>query len=78
MAEQASGSSSLGQGIEEEEEDGEFVYGYESGWVEARTSCDHLASLSSDLVHIPIPSTPCNRLALPFLSPFVKARNPSS
>ena len=42
-------------------EDEEFLYGAESGWVEARTSCDHLASLSSDLVHIPTPETPCNR-----------------
>ncbi|KAE8672813.1 Ribosomal protein S14p/S29e family protein [Hibiscus syriacus] len=34
--------------------------GAESGWVEPKTHCDHLASLSSDLAHIPIPSTPCN------------------
>ncbi|KAJ0076783.1 hypothetical protein Patl1_35344 [Pistacia atlantica] len=34
---------------------------FQSGWVEARTSCDHLASLSSDLAHIPIPDSPCNR-----------------
>ncbi|XP_031274256.1 histone deacetylase 6 [Pistacia vera] len=33
----------------------------ESGWVEAGASCDHLASLSSDLAHIPTPDTPCNR-----------------
>ncbi|KAF5733199.1 hypothetical protein HS088_TW17G00739 [Tripterygium wilfordii] len=34
--------------------------GAESGWVEARTSCDHLDSLSSDLSHIPTPDTLCN------------------
>ncbi|TXG64150.1 hypothetical protein EZV62_011144 [Acer yangbiense] len=39
----------------------EIQRGEDSGWVEARTSCDHLASLSSDLVHIPTPDTPCNR-----------------
>ncbi|KAL9371114.1 hypothetical protein Peur_036254 [Populus x canadensis] len=27
----------------------------------ARTPCDHSASLSSDLAHIPAPDTPCNR-----------------
>ncbi|KAM3761052.1 hypothetical protein ACB098_01G238100, partial [Castanea mollissima] len=31
------------------------------GLVETRTSCDHLASLSSDLAHIPTPDTPCYR-----------------
>ncbi|XP_039038055.1 histone deacetylase 6-like [Hibiscus syriacus] len=44
---------------------GENEYGAESGWVEAKTHCDHLASLSSDLTHIPIPSTPCNRCQHP-------------
>lgn len=39
------------------------MFGAESGWVEALTSCDHLGSSSSDLVHIPTPDTPCNRLA---------------
>ncbi|KAL5706865.1 hypothetical protein ACHQM5_024976 [Ranunculus cassubicifolius] len=39
----------------------EFVYGAGSGWVEARTTCDHLLSLSSDLTQIPTPDTPCSR-----------------
>ncbi|PON90566.1 Histone deacetylase superfamily [Trema orientale] len=38
----------------------DLLYGAESGWVEARTSCDHLPSLSSDLAHIPTPDTPCH------------------
>ncbi|MBA0799136.1 hypothetical protein Gohar_009668 [Gossypium harknessii] len=42
------------------EEDDYDSYGAESGWVEAKTHCDHLPSLSSDLTHIPIPSTPCS------------------
>ncbi|KAF7840750.1 histone deacetylase 6 [Senna tora] len=42
------------------EEDYDLIYGSDSGWVEARTSCDHLASLSADLAHIPTPQTPCN------------------
>ncbi|KAF8406220.1 hypothetical protein HHK36_008305 [Tetracentron sinense] len=54
MAKEASSSSAA---LDQEEED--FSYGAESGWVEARTSCDHLASLSSDLSHIPTPDTPC-------------------
>jgi len=33
-----------------------------SGRVEARTWCGHLASLSSDLLHIRSQDTPCNRL----------------
>ncbi|XP_024027708.1 uncharacterized protein LOC21400283 isoform X1 [Morus notabilis] len=48
----------------------ELIYEAISGWVsylhikkssrgELRTSCDHLASLSSDLAHIPKPHTPC-------------------
>ncbi|KAI7991078.1 Histone deacetylase 6 [Camellia lanceoleosa] len=39
----------------------EPLYGSESGWVEALTSCDHLASLASDLIHIPTPDSHCNR-----------------
>ncbi|KAL1355413.1 uncharacterized protein LOC107488668 isoform X1 [Arachis duranensis] len=40
--------------------EGEEEYGSESGWVEARSSCDHLCSLSPDLSHIPAPqNTPC-------------------
>ncbi|KAK9176639.1 hypothetical protein WN944_028658 [Citrus x changshan-huyou] len=43
------------------EEEDEMIFGAESGWVEPLTSCDHLvASLSSDLAHIPTPDTPCN------------------
>ncbi|KAH7652490.1 Histone deacetylase family protein [Dioscorea alata] len=39
----------------------EEFYGAASGWVEARSSCDHLSSLSSDLSHIPPPDSPCSR-----------------
>ncbi|KAK2664900.1 hypothetical protein Ddye_003474, partial [Dipteronia dyeriana] len=46
-------------------EDDDLLLGAESGWVEARTSCDHLSSLSSDLLHIPTPHTPCNRCDQP-------------
>ncbi|XP_012093100.1 histone deacetylase 6 [Jatropha curcas] len=62
MANEASGSSSslpLKRGFEEEDEF--MILGSESGWVEARTSCDHLGSLSSDLSHIPTPDTSCYR-----------------
>ncbi|KAJ8422105.1 hypothetical protein Cgig2_024994 [Carnegiea gigantea] len=38
-----------------------MLSGAGSGWVEPRTSCDHLGSLSSDLSHIPVPDTPCFR-----------------
>ncbi|XP_024166713.1 histone deacetylase 6 isoform X1 [Rosa chinensis] len=47
------------------EDDLDLLYGAESGWVDARTSCDHLPSLSSDLVHIPTPDTHCNRCQHP-------------
>lgn len=47
-----------------EEEGEDPFYGAESGWVEARTRCDHLASLSSDLAHIPPSNTPCHRFFL--------------
>jgi hypothetical protein len=43
------------------EEDYDLIHGSESGWVDARTSCNHLSSLSADLTHIPIPNTPCNK-----------------
>ncbi|KAK8626919.1 hypothetical protein V6N13_134548 [Hibiscus sabdariffa] len=59
MADQA-GSSSSHLETHLEEDDYDLIYGAESGWVEAKTHCDHLASLSSDLAHIPIPDTPCN------------------
>ncbi|XP_077216503.1 histone deacetylase-like protein [Tasmannia lanceolata] len=42
-------------------EEVEELYGAESGWVEARTSCDHLSTLSLDLSHIPTPDSPCSR-----------------
>ncbi|GMQ01087.1 hypothetical protein CsSME_00047860 [Camellia sinensis var. sinensis] len=53
----------------------EPLYGSESGWVEALTSCDHLASLASDLIHIPTPDSHCNRSANasslnPLLNPY--------
>ncbi|XP_050104681.1 uncharacterized protein LOC126584289 [Malus sylvestris] len=48
-----------------EENEEELFYGAESGWVEARASCDHLASLSSNLAHIPTPDTACNRCQHP-------------
>ncbi|XP_048431036.1 uncharacterized protein LOC103939385 isoform X2 [Pyrus x bretschneideri] len=47
------------------ENEEELFYGAESGWVEARTSCDHLASLSSNLDHIPTLDTACNRCQHP-------------
>ncbi|KAK6241175.1 zinc finger protein [Theobroma cacao] len=65
MADQAGASSSHLKMILEEEDDYDLIYGAESGWVEARTQCDHLASLSSDLAHIPTPNTPCNRCQHP-------------
>ncbi|KAK9007713.1 hypothetical protein V6N11_074632 [Hibiscus sabdariffa] len=64
MADQA-GSSSSHLETHLEEDDYDLIYGAESGWVEAKTHCDHLASLSSDLAHIPIPDTPCNRCQHP-------------
>ncbi|GAV62330.1 zf-UBP domain-containing protein [Cephalotus follicularis] len=61
MANQVSSSSNPSEFKIEEEEEDELIYdGAESGWVEARTWCDHLASLSSDLSHIPTPLTPCH------------------
>ncbi|XP_024924425.3 uncharacterized protein LOC107404469 isoform X2 [Ziziphus jujuba] len=50
---------------EQQEDEWLELYGAESGWVEARTHCDHLASLSSDLVHIPAPNAHCNRCEHP-------------
>ncbi|XP_059652546.1 uncharacterized protein LOC132299757 isoform X2 [Cornus florida] len=37
----------------------------QSIWVEAQTTCNHLASLSFDLTHIPALDTPCNRCLHP-------------
>ncbi|KAI9123448.1 hypothetical protein K1719_004748 [Acacia pycnantha] len=58
MANAGSSSSSRLERIPEEEFD--LIDGSESGWVEARTSCDHLGSLAADLTHIQTPETPCN------------------
>nr|KJB32276.1 hypothetical protein B456_005G232800 [Gossypium raimondii] len=63
MANRAGSSSSRLETLHEE--DDYDSYGAESGWVEAKTHCDHLPSLSSDLTHIPIPSTPCSRCQHP-------------
>ncbi|XP_015089491.1 histone deacetylase 6 [Solanum pennellii] len=63
MATGTSSSSSLP--ADEEEDEILMLYGSESGWVEAKSHCDHLASLSSDLTHIPTPDTPCNRCQHP-------------
>ncbi|PSS26135.1 Histone deacetylase [Actinidia chinensis var. chinensis] len=59
MANETSSSSSSSLPVVHEDE--ELIYGSEPGWVEARTSCDHLGSLSADLIHIPTPNTHCNR-----------------
>ncbi|XP_052185293.1 uncharacterized protein LOC127796930 [Diospyros lotus] len=59
----SSSSSSLLLPVAEDEEG--FIFGSESGWVEARTRCDHLDSLSSDLSHIPTPDTLCSRCQHP-------------
>ncbi|TKY71248.1 Histone deacetylase 6 [Spatholobus suberectus] len=53
------------EGLGLSEEDYDQMFGSESGWVDARTSCDHLASLSVDLTHIPPPHTPCHRCQHP-------------
>ncbi|XP_072989548.1 uncharacterized protein [Typha latifolia] len=57
----ANGSGSSFQSVE----DFEDSYGAESGWVEARTSCDHLPSLCPDLTHIPHTDSPCSRCQNP-------------
>ncbi|VFQ78270.1 unnamed protein product [Cuscuta campestris] len=48
-----------------EEEELVMDDGSGSGWVEPRTSCDHLTSLSQDLAHIPHPATPCSKCQHP-------------
>ncbi|KAM7474739.1 hypothetical protein LguiB_021982 [Lonicera macranthoides] len=58
-------SSSSSAPIPVDDEELQLIYGSESGWVEARTHCDHLGSLSSDLTHIPTPDTPCERCQHP-------------
>ncbi|KAF3789824.1 Histone deacetylase 6 [Nymphaea thermarum] len=40
-------------------------YGGDAGWVEARRFCDHLKTLSSDLLHIPPPQSSCSRCENP-------------
>ncbi|CAN1821589.1 Histone deacetylase 6 [Linum perenne] len=58
-------SSSRPPSFEIKDED-DLICWAESGWVEARTSCDHLnASLSPDLTHIPTPDTSCLRCQHP-------------
>ncbi|KGN52775.1 histone deacetylase 6 [Cucumis sativus] len=68
MAEKAGSSSSTSNPLTliiEDEVEEELLYGAGSGWVQALTSCDHLASLSSDLAHIPPPQTPCSQCQNP-------------
>ncbi|KAI4318772.1 hypothetical protein MLD38_032441 [Melastoma candidum] len=50
-----------GIGVEDELD----LIGAGSGWVEARTWCDHLDSLDPDLFHIPPPDTHCFRCQHP-------------
>ncbi|KAL9273059.1 Histone deacetylase 6-like protein [Drosera capensis] len=62
----ASSSSSRNDEIETYDEESmmtAMAYGSEWGWVEPRTDCNHLGTLSSssDLFHIPTPDTPCSR-----------------
>ncbi|CAA7058659.1 unnamed protein product [Microthlaspi erraticum] len=52
----------LDQEVADETQD--WVLGAGLGWVEARTSCKHLNSLSPDLVELPTPDTPCSRFGL--------------
>ncbi|OIV92591.1 hypothetical protein TanjilG_07582 [Lupinus angustifolius] len=60
------GSSSSAAAGEEDMMYLDLMDGSESGWVSPKTSCIHLSSsLSSDLTHIPPPSTPCNRCQHP-------------
>ncbi|CAI0470466.1 unnamed protein product [Linum tenue] len=61
----SSSSSSFAQSGEEDDQ-ALLYYGAESGWVEARKSCNHLAaSLSPDLTHIPSPASCCSRCEHP-------------
>lgn len=72
----ATGTSSSSLLPSDEEDEILMSYGSESGWVEAKSYCDHLASLSSDLTHIPTPDTPCNRFILLHSSPFQTPKDP--
>ncbi|EYU39051.1 hypothetical protein ABFS82_14G104600 [Erythranthe guttata] len=65
MAKNASSSSSSSMQKINREDDELLLDGSESGWVEARTHCDHLDSLSPDLIHIPTPNTSCSRCEHP-------------
>lgn len=65
----ATGTSSSSSLPADEEDEILMLYGSESGWVEPKSYCDHLESLSSDLTHIPTPDTPCNRFVL--LQPYI-------
>ncbi|KAM3204755.1 histone deacetylase 6 isoform X1 [Capsicum annuum] len=61
----ATGTSSLSSLPATAEDEILMLYGSDSGWVEPKSYCDHLDSLSSDLIHIPTPDTPCNRCQHP-------------
>ncbi|OAP11435.1 hypothetical protein AXX17_AT2G10010 [Arabidopsis thaliana] len=62
MAEKApSSSSSSSPPKEVADETQDWILGAGSGWVEARKTCDHLNTLSPDLLHLPTPDTPCSR-----------------
>ncbi|KAF5177705.1 Histone deacetylase [Thalictrum thalictroides] len=68
MANEATSSSSAVSSLQQEQQQDEeelMLYGAGSGWVEARTSCEHLNSLASDLSHISTPDTPCFRCQHP-------------
>ncbi|MQL69882.1 hypothetical protein Taro_002154, partial [Colocasia esculenta] len=61
METKAASSSSPLTMREDRREEEDDLYGAGAGWVEARTTCDHLGVLSSDLSHIPPPDTSCTR-----------------
>ncbi|XP_021729667.1 histone deacetylase 6-like [Chenopodium quinoa] len=61
MAGEACSSSSAAIPEQFEDEEDLLLYGGGSGWVEPRTWCEHLPSLTSDLSHIPTPDTSCFR-----------------
>ncbi|XP_010547951.1 PREDICTED: histone deacetylase 6 [Tarenaya hassleriana] len=75
MANRATASSSSSQQIQQDldvggrgggaDEEEDWVFGAGSGWIEARTWCDHLQSLSPDLSNIPAPDSPCARCQNP-------------
>ncbi|CAF2038021.1 histone deacetylase 6 [Brassica rapa] len=65
MANVGPSSSSSSSQPEVADESQDWILGAGSGWVEARTSCDHLNSLSPDLARLPNPDTPCSRCENP-------------